>query len=141
MIPMIRTYSELICLNTFEDRFEYLKLDGSVGMETFGFDRYLNQQFYNSYFWRSKIRDKIIIRDLGCDLAMEDRPINGKIIIHHMNPITSKDIIECNEILFEPEYLIAVSHNTHEAIHYGSKDLLIKTPKERSRYDTCPWKK
>lgn len=141
MILMIRTYSELIKLDTFEERFEYLKLNGQVGMETFGFDRYLNQQLYNSYYWKSKVRDKIIIRDLGCDLACEDRPICGKIIIHHMNPISSKDIIDRNEMLFDPEYLIAVSHNTHEAIHYGDKNLLIKMPKVRSKFDTCPWKK
>ncbi len=137
---MIRTYSELIKLSTFEERFEYLKLNGTVGKETFGFDRYLNQQFYNTDFWKG-IRNDIILRDLGCDLACKDRPIFGRIIVHHMNPITSRDILDRNEVLFNPEFLITVSHNTHEAITYGSEELLIKMPEQRRKYDTCPWKR
>ena len=136
----IKTYSELITLPTFEERYRYLRLRGSVGEDTFGFDRYLNQKFYRSAEWK-RIRDQVIIRDLGCDLGIEDREIRGKILIHHMNPITEKDIRYLTEILLNPEYLICVSHNTHNAIHYGDEDLLIKAPVIRARNDTCPWKR
>ena len=135
----IRTYSELIQLPTFEERFRYLQLSGSVGKETFGFDRYINQNFYRSDAWR-RVRDQVIVRDNGCDLGIEDRMIYGKILIHHMNPINDKDIINLTEILLNPEYLICVSHVTHNAIHYGDEELFMKEPIERSKNDTCPWK-
>lgn len=136
----IRTYSELITLPTFEDRYEYLKLNGKIGEETFGFDRYINQQLYQrSQKWKS-VRDKVIIRDNGCDLSMEGYEIWGKIIIHHMNPITTEDIERESDFVFNPEYLISTSLNTHNAIHYGDKNLLIKAPIERTKYDTCPWR-
>lgn len=136
----IRTYSELITLPTFEERFRYLKLSGAVGRETFGFDRYLNQVFYNSKRWKAA-RDYVIVRDNGCDLAMEGHEIYGKIYIHHMNPITLDDIIHESEFLIDPEYLISTIHNTHNAIHYGDESLLISTPIERSINDTCPWRR
>lgn len=135
----IKTYSELITLPTFEERYRYLRLSGFVGEETFGFDRYLNQKFYRSLEWK-RIRDQVIIRDNGCDLGIEDRAIYGKILIHHMNPITEKDIIYATDALINPEYLISVSHATHNAIHYGTEDLLVKAPVIRTKYDTCPWK-
>lgn len=137
--PIIRTYSELIQLRTFIDRFEYLKLGGQVGAETFGYDRYLNQRFYHSSEWRS-IRDYVIARDLGCDLGMEGYEIYGKIYIHHMNPITQTDIVLSNEDMLNPEFLICTTHNTHNAIHYGDASLLITGPIERRPNDTCPWK-
>lgn len=140
MITMnIRTYSELIKLPTFEQRFEYLNLSGAVGQETFGFDRYLNQNFYRSTEWK-RIRDQVIVRDNGCDLGIEDRMICGKILIHHMNPINDKDILNMTDILLNPEYLICVSHMTHNAIHYGDENLLIKNPIVRFKNDTCPWR-
>lgn len=136
---MIRTYSELTKLPTFEERFQYLRLDGNVGQETFGFDRYLNQNFYKSKEWKS-LRDRIIIRDNGCDLGMEGFDIYGKILIHHMNPILLNDIIHQTEFLLNPEYLICTCHNTHNAIHYGDENLLMTVPKERTKNDTCPWR-
>lgn len=137
----IRTYSELITLPTFEERFEYLKLDGSVGTDTFGFDRIFNQQFYRSKEWKT-LRNYIIVRDNGCDLGIEGHDIQSqRIIIHHMNPITLKDISNSTEYLINPEYLITTIHNTHNAIHYGDSDLIITAPVTRSRFDTCPWKK
>lgn len=135
----IRTYSELITIPTFEERYKYLKLDGIVGEETFGFDRYLNQIFYKSKEWRS-IRDYVITRDNGCDLGVEGHEIFGKILIHHMNPISKKDILERSDLLLNPEYLICTIKNTHDAIHYGDENLLIITPPERTKNDTCPWK-
>lgn len=135
-----RTYSELITLSTFEERFKYLKLDGVVGTDTFGFDRYLNQSFYKSKVWKS-IRDRIIVRDDGCDLGIFDRRIPGKVYIHHLNPVTAKDIINMTDYLISPEYLICVSHSTHNAIHYGDESLLILNPVERRPNDTCPWRK
>lgn len=137
----IRTYSELIAIPTFEERFRYLKLSGQVGKDTFGFERYLNQKFYRSAEWR-RIRDRVIVRDMGCDLGIEDRLIPGKILIHHMNPITDRDIRYATDLLLNPEYLICVSHTTHNAIHYGDESLLItSTPVVRTPYDTCPWLK
>lgn len=136
----IRTYSELSKLATFKDRYNYLRLDGFVGEETFGFDRYLNQLFYTSQKWRS-IRDFVIIRDNGCDLGVEGYEIHDKIIIHHMNPITVSDIMNETEYLLDPEFLISTMHNTHNAIHYGDENLLITGPIERKPNDTCPWKK
>lgn len=135
----IKTYSELITLPTFEERFRYLKLDGVVGEETFGFDRYLNQTFYQSPEWRS-LRNYIIIRDNGCDLGITDRELNSRIIIHHMNPITKEDILAMNEFVMNPEYLICVSKTTHDAIHYGDESLLFTAPIERRKNDTCPWR-
>lgn len=135
----IRTYSELVHLSTFEERYQYLRLSGVVGKDTFGFDRYLNQNFYRSAAWK-RVRDQVIIRDNGCDLGMEDRIIQGKILIHHMNPITDKDILELTDILLNPEFLVCVSHSTHNAIHYGDEDQLLKLPTARFKNDTCPWK-
>lgn len=136
----IKTYSELIQLPTFEERFQYLRLNGTVGKETFGFDRYINQNFYRSALWK-RVRDQVIIRDNGCDLGVEDRMIGNRILIHHMNPIGDKDILDLTSILLNPEYLICVSHNTHNAIHYGDESLLIKGPIIRTMNDTCPWKR
>lgn len=136
----IRTYSELITLPTFEERFQYLKLNGSVGQDTFGFDRYLNQIFYKSQRWL-QVRDQVIIRDNGCDLGMEGYEIHGRILIHHMNPITLRDLELESDFLLDPEYLISTVHNTHNAIHYGDENLLYKAPVERTRFDTCPWRR
>lgn len=137
---IIRTYSELIKLKTFEERYEYLRLDGIVGEETFGFDRYLNQLFYTTKEWRN-LRHHIIVRDNGCDLGMPDRKILGtKILIHHMNPITKEDILNRSDFLLNPEYLICTIKNTHDAIHYGDKDLLYQNFVERFKNDTCPWR-
>lgn len=135
----IRTYSELILLPTFEERFKYLQLNGRVGDDTFGFDRYINQKFYRSAEWK-RIRDLVIMRDNGCDLALEGYEIYGRILIHHMNPITVKDVELSTEYLMNPEYLICVTHNTHNAIHYGDEKLLMKSPVVRTKNDTCPWK-
>ena len=140
MTMIIRTYSELITLSSFEERYRYLKLDGSVGKETFGFDRYLNQDFYRSKEWKH-IRDEIIVRDCGCDLGIIDREIPTRIYIHHMNPISVKDIINATEFLLNPDYLICTSHSTHNAIHYGDESLLVIAPIERRKNDTCPWKR
>lgn len=134
----IRNYSELSRLNTFEDRFEYLQLKGSVGKSTFGFDRYLNQRFYTSSQWRS-LRDFVIARDLGLDLGVEDHEIYDKIIIHHMNPMSAEDIVHGDQDILDPEYLITTSHKTHNAIHYGDKSLLFSMPKERRPGDTRLW--
>lgn len=135
----IRTYSELITLDTFEDRYNYLKLDGQVGFDTFGFDRWMNQMFYKSREWQS-IRNYIISRDNGCDMALEGYELADRIIIHHMNPITVEDIIHSNDVLLDPEQLICVSHKTHNAIHYGTDELLVKTIVERRPNDTIPWR-
>lgn len=135
----IRTYSELIAIPTFEERFKYLQLNGNVGAETFGYDRMFNQRFYSSLEWK-RLRDEIIFRDNGCDLGILDRRIMGKIFIHHMNPIMLEDIRESSEFLLNPEYLICMSFETHNAIHYGDENLLFKAPIERKQYDTCPWR-
>ena len=141
MIQMsIRTYSELITLPTFEERFKYLQLGGKVGEDTFGHDRYLNQMFYTSDEWR-RIRRDVIVRDNGCDLGIQDREIHGLIIIHHMNPITIEDIINRSEFLHNPEYLISTVKNTHDAIHFSDERILITDPIERRPNDTCPWKR
>lgn len=137
---VIRTYSELIKLPTFEERYRYLRLGGRVGEDTFGFDRYLNQLFYKSDEWLAR-RDEIIIRDNGCDLGIEGREIFGRILIHHMNPIRVKDIIDRTDYLLNPEYLICTVKNTHDAIHYGNEETLILVPPERTKNDTCPWRK
>ena len=137
----IRTYSELIKLPTFEERFEYLKIGGKVGEETFGFDRYLNQILYTSPEWRG-LRNHIITRDDGCDLAIPGRkiPEGVKIFIHHMNPITVKDVLNRSDFVFNPEYLICTIKITHDAIHYGDSELLYKDPIVRFKNDTCPWR-
>ena len=138
---IIRTYSELKELKTFEERFKYLKLGGVVGAETFGFDRYFNQKFYTTTEWK-QLRNHIIVRDLGCDLGCEDHEIFGqRIIIHHMNPIDLEDIEKKSDFLLNPEFLITTIHSTHNAIHYGDESLIITAPIERRRNDTCPWKR
>lgn len=136
----IKRYSEMILLPTFEERFEYLKLNGSVGVSTFGFDRYFNQKFYRSKEWKD-IRDYVIVRDGCCDLGIEDRLITGRVLIHHMNPISVKDIEESSRYLLDPDFLVCVSHITHNAIHYGDENLLIKEHVERRPNDTCPWRR
>ena len=133
-------YKDLSKLNTFEERFRYLQLSGKVGVETFGFDRYLNQRFYKSAEWK-RVRDTVIMRDNGCDLGIKDRVIFGKVLIHHMNPIAVTDIDNCSDILLNSDYLITVSLAPHNAIHFGDENLLIRVPKERKPNDTCPWKK
>ena len=140
MSTIIRTYSELITLPTFEERYRYLRLGGRVGEDTFGFDRYLNQIFYTSQEWRD-VRDYVIVRDGGCDLGIPDREIFGKILVHHMNPIRQEDILRRSKFLLDPEYLICTIKNTHDAIHYGDESLLILAPTERKKNDTCPWRR
>lgn len=135
----IKRYSELILLLTFEERYKYLQLNGVIGDETFGFDRYINQMFYRSQEWK-QVRDYVIVRDNGCDLGIEGHEIRGKILIHHMNPIGIKDIQQVNKFLLDPEYLITTMLSTHNAIHYGDESLLVTDPIERSKNDTCPWK-
>lgn len=135
----IRTYSELITFPTFEERYYYLRLDGRVGEETFGSNRYINQLFYKDPDWLA-IRDQVIIRDNGCDLGILDREIHSQILIHHMNPVTLDDILQKSKHLLDPEYLISTMKNTHNAIHYGDDNLLMKNPIERRPYDTCPWR-
>lgn len=136
----MRSYSELIALPTFEERFEYLKLDGEIGEETFGFDRYINQSFYRCGEWK-RVRDQVIVRDNGCDLGIPDRQLYDRIIIHHMNPVTREALINRSDTLMNPEYLICVSKNTHNAIHYGDESLLLPTRLvERQPNDTCPWR-
>ena len=135
---MVKTYSELSKLTSFEDRFRYLKLDGIVGETTFGFDRYLNQLFYQSQKWK-KIRDEVIVRDSCCDLGVEGYEIYKYAMIHHMNPITIKDIQEESEYLLNPEYLITTTQKTHNAIHYGDASLLRKKWEPRRPGDTLSW--
>lgn len=135
----IRTYSELRTLNTFEERFRYLKLAGAVGVATFGSERYLNQNFYRSVQWR-QLRDKIIVRDGAMDMGLDGHNISGIIIVHHMNPITLDDIYEGNDRLLDPENLICVSELTHKAIHYSDEELLPIDYVPRKPNDTCPWK-
>lgn len=135
----IRTYAELSTLPTFEERYQYLRLNGSVGETTFGFDRYINQKFYRSAEWK-QIRNHVIVRDNGCDLGVEGYEIHEKILIHHMNPIALSDIQNASDYLLNPDYLISVTLATHNAIHYGDETLLIRAPTERRPNDTCPWK-
>ena len=135
----IRTYSELSKLKTFKERYEYLKLEGKVGEETFGWERYLNQLLYKSKRWQ-KARDMVIIRDNGCDLGIEGYNISERIMVHHMNPITIDDVKNERDFVFDPEYLISTRHSTHNAIHYGDESLLSQEPIERKRNDTCPWR-
>lgn len=141
VIPVkIKSYSELKALSTFEERYNYLRLRGMVGQDTFGFDRIFNQMFYRSKEWKS-IRDYVIVRDNGCDLGVEGYEIHGRILVHHMNPITLDDIERNSDFLMNSEYLISTTHITHNAIHYGDENLLITAPIERKRNDTCPWKR
>lgn len=135
----IKTYSELITIPTFEERFEYLQLKGSVGKDTFGYDRYLNQVLYRSPEWK-RLRNQIIIRDCGCDLACDGYDVYGKVLIHHLNPITVEDVLARSRKVFDPNNLVCVSHNTHNAIHYGDVDLLVTGPIIRTKNDTCPWR-
>lgn len=137
-ITTIRRYSELCRLRTFEERFDYLKLQGVVGESTFGFDRYLNQLLYRSSEWK-KVRNAVIVRDDGCDMGLADYPAN-RIIVHHMNPLSVEDLENRSELIFDPEFLICVSFNTHNAIHFGDETLLPKLPVERKPGDTCPWR-
>lgn len=137
----IRTYSELITLPTFEERYRYLRLGGRVGADTFGFDRYLNQIVYQRDPRWKNARDIVIIRDNGCDLGVEGYEIYGKILVHHMNPITMDDILNERDWIYDPEFLISTMLTTHNAIHYGDENLLMKAPIERTKNDTCPWKR
>lgn len=137
---MIRSYEELSKLETFKDRFEYVKLNGQVGEPTFGSRRYINQKFYRSKEWKTARRNAIV-RDNGCDLGIPDRPIQGKVIVHHLNPITPEDIASKSFKCLDPNNLITVSHNTHEALSYGDESLLIPEYTGRSKNDTCPWRK
>ena len=144
MMSMIRTntiksYQELITFDTFDDRFDYLKLNGLVGEDTFGYRRYLNQTLYRSPEWK-RLRRDIIIRDNGCDLGLRGYEINSNILIHHINPITIDNIKNRDYMVFDVNNLICVSHETHNAIHYSNENLLFKTPIERTPNDTCPWK-
>ena len=134
-----KSYSELTQLPTFKERFDYLKLDGIVGEETFGIARWLNQKFYHSYEWR-KFRNEIIARDNGMDLGVEGHDIPGQVIIHHLNPITYDDILERHPCVLDPENAISVSANTHRAIHYSDDELLTLGPAVRQPNDMCPWK-
>lgn len=136
---MIRSYRELIRIPTFEERFEYLKLPGSVGEATFGFDRYLNQRFYQSTEWR-QLRNKVIARDNACDMACPDHDIAGLILIHHINPITIEDIENSSEALFDMNNVVCVSSIVHNAIHFGDASLLPKPLVERRPNDTIPWR-
>lgn len=137
---MTRTYSELLLLPTFEERFEYLSLSGKVCDPTFGSYRLLNQRFYRSAAWR-RVKDMVILRDNACDLGVEDRQLFDHVMVHHMNPITPRDIREFNPDILDPEFLITVSHSTHNAIHYGDKTQLVSAPVERRPNDTSPWRK
>lgn len=139
MMNNLRTYTDLSKLLTFKERFEYLKLGGLVGKETFGYDRWLNQKFYTSYEWK-RIRSQVIVRDNACDLGISDLPIHGKIFVHHMNPILLKDLIDLTDVVLNIDYLICVSFNTHNAIHYGV-DILDQEIIDRKPNDTIPWKK
>ena len=138
MSMKLKRYSEMILLPTFVEKYRYLKLDGSVGIETFGFNRYLNQVFYKSDEWRCARRE-VILRDGGFDLGDTERPIKGRTIIHHINPITEEDILKRRDWIYDPEFLICTSENTHNAIHYGDESLLFLGIVERKPNDTSPW--
>lgn len=141
LMSRTRTYSELMSLRTHEERFDYLSLRGHVGRDTFGFDRYLNQQFYRSDAWK-RIRQQVILRDNSCDMGLEGYDIFGTVYVHHMNPLTKGDILDSSEYLLNPEYLICVSRETHDAIHYGNKDILpYNRLVTRAPNDQTPWKK
>lgn len=136
---MIRTYTEMMSFDSFYDRFNYLNLSGQVGKDTFGYDRYLNQAFYKSAEWQ-RLRNEIILRDEGCDLAHPDYQIVGRVYIHHLNPVTKKDVLDRSDLLLNPEYLVCVSYDTHQAIHYGDENLLQPDLIIRRPDDTCPWR-
>lgn len=136
---MIRTYTEMMSFDSFYDRFNYLNLSGQVGKDTFGYDRYLNQAFYKSAEWQ-RLRNEIILRDEGCDLAHPDYQIVGRVYIHHLNPVTKKDVLDRSDLLLNPEYLVCVSYDTHQAIHYGDENLLQPDLVIRRPDDTCPWR-
>ena len=136
---MIRTYPEMMSFDSFYDRFNYLNLSGQVGKDTFGYDRYLNQAFYKSAEWQ-RLRNEIILRDEGCDLAHPDYQIVGRVYIHHLNPVTKKDVLDRSDLLLNPEYLVCVSYDTHQAIHYGDENLLQPDLIIRRPDDTCPWR-
>ncbi len=138
-VSMIKTYSQLSRLTTFEERFDYLSLKGHVGEETYGFDRWINQRFYKSSEWK-QVRYYVIERDAGCDLGIPGREIQNHIIVHHINPILVNDISDSTEFLLNPEYLICTTERTHNAIHYGDASLLLTMPPERKPNDTCPWR-
>lgn len=142
VIPMtiIKSYSELITIPDFLERYRYLRIGGAVGKATFGYDRYLNQILYHSNEWKEFRRD-IIIRDNGCDLASDGYDIFHRALVHHINPITVQDVINRNPMIFDPNNVITTTHNTHQAIHYGDENLLIRAPTERTSFDTCPWRK
>lgn len=137
-MKMIRTITDVYRLYSFEERYEYLRLDGMVGTATFGFDRYLNQRFYKSSAWR-KVRDEVIVRDNGCDLGIPGREIHSGLLVHHINPISPEDLEDFNPDILDPEYLICVTHTTHNAIHFGSKNQLVTIPQERRPGDTKLW--
>lgn len=134
----IRTITDVYRFYSFEERYEYLRLDGMVGTATFGFDRYLNQRFYKSSAWR-KVRDEVIVRDNGCDLGIPGREIYSGLLVHHINPISPEDLEDFNPNILDPEYLICVTHTTHNAIHFGSKNQLVTIPQERRPGDTKLW--
>lgn len=136
----IKTYSELITIPTFKERYNYLRIGGAVGKETFGYDRYLNQILYKSDEWKS-FRQSMVLRDKGNDLACEGFEIYGRILLHHINPITVEDVLERRPCVFDPENVITTTLNTHNAIHYGDESLLITEPITRTKNDTCPWKR
>lgn len=136
----IKTYSEVIQLPTFLDRYRYLRIGGRVGVETFGYDRYLNQTLYRTPEWK-RFRREIILRDNGCDLGCDGYEIVGNILVHHIEPITVEDVLKRDPKIFDPDNVISTSLNTHNAIHYGDERLLITEPLERTRNDTCPWKR
>lgn len=136
----IRIYTELITIPTFKERFEYLKLGGKIGAETFGFDRYLNQTLYRSLEWK-RFRREIIVRDNGCDLACDDYEIHGKILIHHLNPLTIEDVVNRSYKIFDKNNVICTTLDTHNAIHYGDASLLVTEPIIRTPNDTCPWRR
>lgn len=136
---MLRSYSELSRLRTFDERFRYLLLAGSVGVETFGFDRCVNQRFYRSEEWKH-VRNIVIARDNGCDLGIEGRDINGRVYVHHMNPMNLEQINDHMDLILDPEYLVCVTFATHNAIHYGDESYITLAPVERQPNDTCPWK-
>lgn len=136
---MKKSYTELMKLSTIEERFDYLNQGGRVGEQTFGYDRYLNQKFYTSPEWK-RVRRNVIARDEGCDMAHPDYPIRGRVIVHHLNSITPEMIINRDPAVFDMDNLVCVSHETHEAITYGSKEMLPEDPVERSPGDTCPWR-
>lgn len=135
-----RTYSELIEIPSFVERFRYLKIGGQIGDETFGFSRWLNQVLYKSDEWK-RFRNSIIIRDEGCDLAVPGFDVDKHIIVHHLNPITKDDVLQRASCIFDPENVVCTSLNTHNAIHYGDESILIVAPLERKPNDTCPWRK